>query len=147
MSPLTHLILEEPREPDEKYLEDARLEKGDLVVVVQTLEAGDELGEGAHLPNVVHEALAELLQERILRPPLHRTRLQKRNKDDILTEMLPDTRVRKAKWTVFAVGFSVVRGFSVCRPYLLSHICLRVYKAPMIYQPKTTLRLESPVLG
>ena len=72
----SHLVLEEPREPDEEDLEDARLEEGDLVVVVQTLEAGDELGEGAHLPHVVHEALAELLQERVLRPALHRTRLK-----------------------------------------------------------------------
>jgi hypothetical protein len=31
-----------------------------LVIVVQALEAGDELGEGAHLTHVVHEPLGEL---------------------------------------------------------------------------------------
>ena len=57
--------------------------------MVQTLEAGDELGEGAHLPHVVHEAFAELLQERVLRPTLHWTRLEEMEKDDIVTEMVP----------------------------------------------------------
>ena len=86
---LTRLILEEPREPDEQDLEDARLEECDLVVVVQTLEAGDELGEGAHLAHVVHETLAELLQERVLRPAFHRTCLK--GWMAIISEMICDS--------------------------------------------------------
>ena len=74
---LTYLVLEESRESDEENLEDARLEEGDLVVVVETLEARDELGEGAHLADVVHEALGELLQEGVLGTTLHRASLRR----------------------------------------------------------------------
>lgn len=48
-----------------------------MVVVVETLEARNELGEGAHLSNVIHEPLRKLLQDRILRPTLHGTSLER----------------------------------------------------------------------
>lgn len=70
-----YLTVEQACQPHEQDLEDAGLEKGDLVVVVQALEAGDELGEGAHLAHVVHEPLAEVLEERFLGSALHGTRL------------------------------------------------------------------------
>ena len=73
---LTHLVVKESAEPDEEDLEDAGLEQGDLVVVVEALEAWDELCESAHLAHVVHEALAEVVQERVLTAALHRASLQ-----------------------------------------------------------------------
>ena len=73
---LTHLVVKESAEPDEEDLEDAGLEQGDLVVVVEALEAGHQLGEVAHLADVVHEALAKVLQEGVLGPALHRASLQ-----------------------------------------------------------------------
>lgn len=47
-----------------------------MVVVMQTLEAGDELGEGAHLADVVHETLGKVRQERVLGTTFHRARLK-----------------------------------------------------------------------
>ena len=73
-----HLVIKEPGKSDEKYFKDAGLEEGDLVVVMETLEARDELREGADLPNVVHEPLRKLLQDRIFRSTFHGTSLERK---------------------------------------------------------------------
>ena len=73
-----YLILKEAREADEEHLKDAGLEQRDLIVVVEALKAGHELGEGADLAHVIHEPLGKVFQKRILRSPLHGTSLQKK---------------------------------------------------------------------
>ncbi len=83
---IEYLILKETRQPDKKDLENARLEQCDLVVMVEALEAGDELGEGAHLTDVVHEALGELLQEGVLGTSFHRTSLWKKKFSRLMQE-------------------------------------------------------------
>ena len=51
-----------------------------MVVVMETLEARNELGEGANLPHVIHEPLRELLQDGIFWPAFHWTSLEKSKK-------------------------------------------------------------------
>ena len=47
-----YLVIKEPGEPDGEHLEHAGLQQGHLVVVLQTLEAGYQLGEGTHLQHI-----------------------------------------------------------------------------------------------
>ena len=51
-----------------------------MVVVMETLEARNELGEGANLPHVIHEPLRELLQDGIFWSAFHWTSLEKKVK-------------------------------------------------------------------
>ena len=46
---IPYLIIEECGEPDGEDLEDAALEEGDLVVLLQALETRNEFGKRAHL--------------------------------------------------------------------------------------------------
>lgn len=74
-----YLVVKHSRQSDEQNFKHARFEERDLVVVMQALEAGHQLGKVAHLPHVVHEALGELLlQEGVLGSALHGTCLENR---------------------------------------------------------------------
>ena len=55
-----YLVVKESGQPHQKDLKDTGLEKGDLVVVVETLEARNDFGKGADLPDQVHEPVREL---------------------------------------------------------------------------------------
>ena len=73
---LLYLTVKKSRQSHQEDLEDAGLEEGDLVIVVQALEAGDQFGEGTHLTDVIHKAFAKLVHEGVFGSAFHRTRLQ-----------------------------------------------------------------------
>ena len=74
----THLTIKKTSQSNQEYFKNARFQKSDLIVMMQTFESWNQLGKGTHLSDMVHEPFTELFKEGFFWSTLHGTSLKKK---------------------------------------------------------------------